>query len=161
MIHLQKTERQEVCSKKTTANCNVIRVCSTNKIKCLNTEFLLQREQASKLIDNGSSISFLSWSTDKELWKSENVRKYTKRWLTGKNSTVKIIRRVILLVQLQPRLTGVEQEFVITAHDVIKSLVGIDFMKTNKRVLNWHEPKWYIVVKLKFNIAYNRENASC
>ena len=37
----------------------------------------------------------------------------------------------------------VEQEFVITADEGMECLLGIDFLKTNKRVLNLHEEKLY------------------
>ena len=63
--------------------------------------------------------------------------------LTANNSAVKIIGRVTLLVQLQPRLPEVEQEFVITADEGIECLLGNDFLKTNKCVLNLHEEKLY------------------
>ena len=63
--------------------------------------------------------------------------------LTANNSAVKIIGRVKLLVQLQPRLPKVEQEFVITADESIECLLGINFLKTNKCVLNLHEEKLY------------------
>ena len=43
--------------KKTTENCNVIRVCSTNTIKCLNAEIILHGNRCVGLLDNGSSIS--------------------------------------------------------------------------------------------------------
>ena len=66
-----------------------------------------------------------------------------KRVLTAKNSAVKVIGRVTLLVQLQPRLPEVEQEFVITADNDIECLLVIDFLKTNKCVLNLHEEKLY------------------
>ena len=61
--------------------------------------------------------------------------------LTANNSAVKIIGRVTLLVQLQPRLPEVEQEFVIMADEGIECLLGIDFLKTNKCELNLHEEK--------------------
>ena len=63
--------------------------------------------------------------------------------LTANNSAVKKIGRVALLVQLQPRLPEVEQEFVITADEGIECLLGIDFLKTNKCVYNLHEEKLY------------------
>ena len=75
---------------------------------------------------------------------------YTKRVLTANNSDVEIIGRVTLLVQLQPRLTEVQQEFVITADEDIEFLLGYDFLKTNNCVLNLHEVRLYIAVSLKF-----------
>ena len=63
--------------------------------------------------------------------------------LTANNSAVKIIGRVTLLVLLQPRLPEVEQEFVITADEGMECLLGFDFLKTNKCVLNLHEKKLY------------------
>ena len=63
--------------------------------------------------------------------------------LTANNTAVKIIGKVTLLVQLQPRLPEVEQEFVITADEGLECLLGIDFLKTNKCVLNLHEQKLY------------------
>ena len=63
--------------------------------------------------------------------------------LTANNSAVKIIGRVTLRVQLQPRLPEFEQEFVITADEGIECLLGIDFLKTNKCVLNLNEEKLY------------------
>ena len=63
--------------------------------------------------------------------------------VTANNSAVKIIGRVTLLVQLQPRLPEVEQEFVITADEGIEYLLGIDFQKTNKCLLNLQEEKLY------------------
>ena len=71
------------------------------------------------------------------------MQKYTKRVLTANNSAVKMIGRVKLFVQLQPRLPEVEQEFVITADEGIEYLLGIDFLKTNKCVLNLQEGKLY------------------
>ena len=47
------------------------------------------------------------------------------------------------MVQLQQRLPEVEQEFVITADEGIECLLGIDFLKTNKIILNLHEEKLY------------------
>ena len=61
--------------------------------------------------------------------------------LTANNLAVKVIGRVTLLVQLQPGLPEVEQEFVISADEGIECLLGIDFPKTNKCVLNLHEEK--------------------
>ena len=71
------------------------------------------------------------------------MQTYTKRVLTANNSAVKIIGRVTLLVQLQPRLREVEQEIVITADKGIECRLGIGFLKTNKCVLNLHEEKLY------------------
>ena len=71
------------------------------------------------------------------------MQTYTKQILTANNSSVKIIRRVTLLVQLQPRLPEVEQDFVITADEGIEWLRGIDFLKTNKCGLNLQEEKLY------------------
>ena len=85
----------------------------------------------------------MSWSTYEKLGKPGIVQTYTKRVLTANNSAVKIKGRVTFLVQLQPRLTEVEQEFVITADEGIECLLGIDFLKTNKCVLNLHEDKLY------------------
>ena len=73
----------------------------------------------------------------------QSVKLYTKRVLTANNSAVKTIGRVTLLVQLQPRLPEVEQEFVITADEGQECLLRIDFLKTNKCVLNLHEEKLY------------------
>ena len=47
----------------------------------------------------------------------------------------------MLLLQSQTRLPEVEQEFVITADKDIEYLVWIEFLKTNKCVLNLHEEK--------------------
>ena len=129
--------------KKTTENCNIIRVCSTNTIKCLNAEIILHGKRSVGLIDSGSSVSLLSWSTYEKLGKPGIVQTYTKRVIKANNSAVKIIGRVTLLLQLQPRLPEVEQEFVITADEGIEFLLGIDSMKTNKCVLNLHERKLY------------------
>ena len=85
----------------------------------------------------------MSWTTYQKLGKAGIVETCTKRVLTAKNSAVKIIGRVTLLVQLQPRLPEVEQEFVITTDEGIECLLGIDFLKTNKCVLNLHEEKLY------------------
>ena len=60
--------------------------------------------------------------------------------LSANNSAVEI-RRVTLLVQLQPRLPKVDQDYVITADEGIECLLGIDFLKTNKCVLNLDEEK--------------------
>ena len=95
------------------------------------------------LIDIGSSILLLSWSTYEKLGKPGIVQTFKKRVLTVNNSTVKIIGGVTLLVQSQPRLPEVEQEFVITADEGIDCLLGIDFLKTNKCVLNLNEEKLY------------------
>ena len=71
------------------------------------------------------------------------MQTYTKRELTANNSAVKIIGRETQLVQLQPRLPEVEQEFVITAVEGMECLLGTDFLKTNKSALNLHEEKLY------------------
>ena len=63
--------------------------------------------------------------------------------LTANNSALKIIGRVTLLVTLQPRLPEVEQEFVIMAEEGIERLLGIDFLKNNKCLLNLNEEKLY------------------
>ena len=64
------------------------------------------------------------------------MQTYTKQVLTANKSAVKIIGRVTLLIQLQLRLPEVEQEFVLTADEGIECLLGNDFLKTNKFVLN-------------------------
>ena len=76
--------------------------------------------------------------------------------LTAKNSAVKIIGRVTLLVRLQPRLPEVEQKFVITTDEGIECLLGIDFLKTNKCVLNLHEAKLYSS-QFKISIPLTKE----
>ena len=48
-----------------------------------------------------------------------------------------------MLVQLQPRPLEVEQDFVITADEGIECLLGTDFLKTNKCILNLHEERLY------------------
>ena len=85
----------------------------------------------------------MSWSTYEKLGKLGNVQTCTKRKLTANKSAVKIIRRVTLLVHLQPRLPEVEQDFVVTADEGIECLLGIDFLKTNKCELNLQEEKLY------------------
>ena len=137
----QHLKRNCPFKKKTTENSNVIRVCSTNTIKCLNAEIIFHGNRCVGLKDSGSSISLLSWSTYKKLGIPGIVQTYTKRVLTANNSVVKIIGRITLLVQMQPRLPEVEQEFVITAGEGIECLLGIDFLKTNKCVLILHEEK--------------------
>ena len=139
----QHSKRNCPFKKKTTENCNVIRVCSTNTLNCLNAEIILHVNRCVGLIDSGNSISLLSRYTYEKLGKAGIVQTYTKRVLTANNSAVKIIGRVTLLVQLQPRLPEVEQEFVITTDEGIECLLGIDFLKTNKCVLNLHEEKLY------------------
>ena len=106
----QHLKRNCPFKKKTTKNCNVIRVCSTNTIKCLNAEIILHGNRCFGLIDSGSSISLLSWSTYEKLGKPGIVQTYAKRVLTANNSAVKKIGRVTFLVQLQPSLPEVEQE---------------------------------------------------
>ena len=139
----QHLKRNFAFKKKTTENWNVIRVCSTNTIKCLNAEIILHGNRCVGSIDSGSSISLLSWSTYEKLGKRGIVQTYTKRVLTANNSAVKIIGKVTLLVQSKQRLPEVEQEFVITADEGMECLLGIDFLKTNKSVLNFHEEKLY------------------
>ena len=136
----QHLKRNCPFKKKTTENCNVIRVCSTNTIKYLNAEIILHGNRCVGLIDSGISISLLRWFTYEKLGKPGILQTYTKRGLTANNSAVKIIGRVKLLVQLQPILPEFEQEFVITADEC---LLGIDFLKTNKCVLTLHEEKLY------------------
>ena len=113
--------------KKTTENCNVIRVFSTNTIKCPKTEIILHRKWCFRLIDSGRSISLLSWSIYHKLGKPWSVQRYTKRVSTANNTAVKIWGRVTPLVQLHP------EELVITADDVVESLLGINFLKTKKK----------------------------
>ena len=60
--------------KKTAENCNVIRVCSTNTIKCLNAEIILHGNRCVGLINSGSRISLLSWSTYEKLGKPGIVK---------------------------------------------------------------------------------------
>ena len=139
----QHWKRNCPIKKKTTENCNVLRVCSTNIIKCLNAEIILHGNRCVGLIDSGSSISLLRWSTYEKLGKPGIVQPYAKRVLTANNSAVKIIGRVTLLVQLQPGLPEVEQEFVMTADEGIEGLLGIDFLKTNNCVLSLHEEKLF------------------
>ena len=63
--------------------------------------------------------------------------------LSDINSNVEALGRIVLLVQLQPRLLEVEQEFTMTADKGIECLVLIKFLKTNKSVLNLHEENLY------------------
>ena len=67
------------------------------------------------------------------------MQTYTERVLTANNSTVNLKGKVTLLVQLPTRLPEGQQEFVITADKGIECMLGIDFMKTSKGVLNLHE----------------------
>ena len=66
-------------------------------------------------------------------WKSNNpTRLYSKRVLTAVNSAVKLIGRVTLLVQLQPRISEAEQKILITTEKGIECLLGIDILETKK-----------------------------
>ena len=112
-------------------------------IKCLNAEIILHGNRCVGLIDSGSSILLLSWFTCKKLGKPGIVLTNTKRLLTANSSIFKIIGRVTLLVQLQPRLSEVEHKSVITADECINCLLGIDLLKTQKLVLNLREAKLY------------------
>ena len=60
--------------------------------------------------------------------------KYSKRVLTAVNSAVKLIGRVTLLVQLQPRIPAAEQKILITTEKGIECLLGIDILETKKNV---------------------------
>ena len=71
------------------------------------------------------------------------MQTYTKLVLTASNLAVKIIGRTTLLVQLQPILPDIEQEFVITTDKGIECLPGSDFLKTKKCVLNLYEDNLY------------------
>ena len=72
--------------------------------------------------------------------KLKTLQTYTKQVLAANNSAVKIIGRVMLLVQSHTRLKEVEHEF-ITADKGIEYLLWIEFLKTIKCVLNLHEEK--------------------
>ena len=139
----QHLKRNCPFKKKTTENCNFIRVCSTNTTKCIGAEIILHGTRYVVLTDRGCSISLLSWSTYEKLGKSGTVQTYTKRELTADNSAAKIIGRKILLVQLQPRLPEVEKEFVITTEKGIEFRLGINFLKTNKCELNLQGEKLF------------------
>ena len=56
----QHLKRNCPFKKKTTENCNVIRVCSTNTIKCLNAEIILHGNRCVGLIASGSSMMLLN-----------------------------------------------------------------------------------------------------
>ena len=75
----QHLKRNCPSKKKPAENCNIIRVCSTNTIKCLNAKIILHGNRCVGLIYSGGSISFLSWSTYEKLEKPGNVQTYTKR----------------------------------------------------------------------------------
>ena len=123
--------------KKPAENCNVVRVRLTNTIKCLNVEIILHANKCVGLIDSGISIAFLSWSTYEKLAKPGYLQTYRKRVLTANISAVRLVGRVTFLVQLQPRLPEIEQEFVITEDE------SIECLKANKCALNLHEEKLY------------------
>ena len=65
----QHLKRNCPFKKKTTENWNVIRVCSTSTIKCLNAEIILHGNRCVGLKDSGSSVSLLSWSRFEKLGK--------------------------------------------------------------------------------------------
>ena len=116
---------------------------STNTIKCLNAEIILHGNRCVGLIDSGISKLFLSWSTYEKLAKPGNLQTYRKRVLTANISAVILVGRITFLVQLQPRLPEIEQEFVITEDESIECLLGTDFLKVNKCALNLHEENLY------------------
>ena len=84
--------------------------------------------------------------------------KYTQKVLRTNNSIVKIIGRVTLLIQLQPRLQEVEQKVVITADKGVECLLGIDFLKTNKCFLSLQEEKLY---SIHFKVQYRLPQRKC
>ena len=130
--------------KKTTESRKTIRFCSTNKIKCPNTEIVLSVNICVGLIDSWCGVLLLSCYIYKKLGEPGIVQIYTKWLVTAIESAVKITVRVTLLVQFKLRIAEVEHELVITADEVIECLLGIDFLKTNKCVLSVHEEKIYI-----------------
>ena len=140
MCKVPTLEANSPFKKKTTDNCNVVRVCSTKTIKCLNEDIILHGNRCVRIIDRGST---LSWFSYKKLGKKVNVLTYTKRVLTANNSAVKIIGRVTLLEQMQSRFPEVGQEFVIMTDEGMECRLGIDFLKTNKCLLKLHEEKVY------------------
>ena len=66
----------------------------------------------------------------------------------------------MLLVQLQPRLLDIEQEFVITAVEAMECLLANSFLKTNKIVFNLREKELYSS-HCKVLIPLHRKNARC
>ena len=115
-----------------------------NTIKCLNAEIILHGIRCVELTDSRSIITLLSWSTYDKLCKPGFVQTYTKRMLTANSSAVKVFGRVTLMVQLEPVLPEVEQEFVITAVEGLECLARFDYLKANKAVLKLHDENFYI-----------------
>ena len=111
-----------------TEQTNVIRVYSTNKMKCFNVELLLNRKLVTGLLHSGSSISLMSFDTYERIEKPGSLKAFNNKVLAAKNSELKTVGSLDIKLKNKPKSGEFNQGFSITADNCLHCLLGLDFM---------------------------------
>ena len=113
-------------TKQTTESANVIKVCSTSTTKCFSIQILIKGQIKVGLVDSGSSVSLISVELLKAIGDTKRIDPYNNRVLAANNTSVKILGKVKLLVQVKPKQPEFLHEFLVTQEKYILPLIGLE-----------------------------------
>ena len=122
--------------KQTTQLANVIKVCSTSTTKCFTIQILIQGQMKVGLVDSDCSVSLISVELLKAIGDTKLIDPYNNRVLAANNTSVKILGKVELLVQMKPKQPEFLHEFLVTQENHIPLLLGLDILTDQKCVLD-------------------------
>ena len=145
--------------KQTTESANVIKVCSTSTTKCFTIQILIQGQMKVGLVDSGSSVSLISVELLKAIVDTKRIDAYNNRVLAANNTSVKILGKVELLVQMKPKQPEFLHEFFVTQENHIPLLLGLDILTDQKCILDLNE-KILLCGRDKFSIPLNTQNVN-
>ena len=145
--------------KQTTESANVIKVCSTSTTKCFTIQILVQGQMKVGLVDSGSSVSLISVELLKAIGDIKRIDPYNNRVLAANNTSVKILGKVELLVQMKPKQPKVLHAFLVTQENHIPLLLGLDILTDQKCILDLNE-KILLCGREKFSIPLITQNVN-
>ena len=107
---------------KRTEQTKVIKVCSTNKTKCLNVELLLNGKLVTGMLDSGVSFLLINFDVTERLEKPRRIKAFNNKVLAANNSTFKIVGGIDMKIQMKPKSGEYDQELLITADNCLPCL---------------------------------------
>ena len=91
------------------------------------------------LVDSGSKVSLIRVELLKTIGDTKRIDSYNNRVLAANNTSVKILGRVELLVQMKPKQPEFLHEFLVTEENLVSLLLGLDILTDQKCILDLNE----------------------
>ena len=111
------------------------------------------------LVDSGSSVSLISVELLKAIGDTKRIDPCNNRVLAANNTSVKILGKVELLVQMKPKQPEFLHEFLVTQENHTPLLLGLDILTDQKCILDSNE-KILLCGRDKFSIPLITQNVN-